>query len=372
MRIRGTLTGIVVVALLVAGCSSSGGEASSAADAPATGRLDSGEAAYDASGGGYEEAPAPSDGGVVGEPQYVITEGSMTVVVDEPTELVSRVSQIVTTAGGYVESRSEQAPTDDRAGRAWLVLRIPSAELDATLVAVEELGRLSTRETGSTDVSLTVTDLDARIEALEVSIDRLLTMLAEAQRTEDLISLERTLQDRQGELNSLRSQRTVLGNRVALATIELTLTSEPPPVTVGPGGFWPGLVSGWNALVDTLRGASVVIGMLLPWAVFFGVVTYVVVRLVRVWRRRRPARPTAPVVPAPFAAPGPYAHPYEVPAAPQPPPAAQQPAPVAPPTPTEPAPATEFTSPAKPASKRTAAQRPDAPKAPQKDEDPAG
>lgn len=362
MRIRGTLAGIVVVALLVAGCSSSGGETSSASDAPAAERLDSGDAAYDASGA-YEEAPAPS-GGVVGEPQHVITEGTMTVVVDEPTELVSRVSQIVAAAGGYVESRSEQAPTDDRAGRAWLVLRIPSAELDATLVAVEELGRLSTRETGSTDVSLTVTDLDARIDALEVSIDRLLAMLAEAQRTEDLISLERTLQERQGELNSLRSQRTVLGNRVALATIDLTLTSDPPPVTVGPGGFWPGLVSGWNALVDTLRGASVVIGMLLPWAVFFGGITYVVVRLVRVWRRRRPARPVAQPVAAPFAAPGPYAHPYGMPAvAPQPAPAhGHQPAPWQEPTPqpvdrAQPAPAAADT--AKPPAKESAPRKPD-------------
>jgi len=235
------------------------------------------------------------------EPQYVITEGYMTVVVDEPTLASPAVTEIVRRAGGYVESRSEQAPTDGRAGRASLVLRIPATALDATLAEIEELGELSTRETSATDVTLAVTDLDARMEALETSIDRLLAMLADAQRTEDLITIERTLQERQGELESLRAQRTVLGNRVSLATIEVTLTTDPPPPTVGPGGFWPGVLAGWNALVDTLRGAAVVIGILLPWAIFFGLLTVAVVQIVRQFRRRRPPKPR-PVAPNPYGA----------------------------------------------------------------------
>lgn len=251
--------------------------------------------------GAYETGAPPA----AAAPTHVITEGTMTVVVDEPTEVVPDVVRIVTAAGGFVESRSEQAPTEDRSGRAWLVLRIPADRLDGTLSELEALGRLSTRDTSATDVSLTVADLDARIKALETSIDRLLAMLAEAQRTEDLISLERTLQERQGELDSLRSQRTVLGNRVALATIELTLTSDPPPVTVGPGGFWPGVVAGWNALVDTLRGASVVIGMLLPWLVVLGIPAFFLTRLVRAARRRRPPRPARAA-----AAPAYAQHPY--------------------------------------------------------------
>lgn len=248
---------------------------------------------------GFAGDDGRASSGEIQTPQHVIVEGWMTVVVDEPTEVTPTVTQIVAGAGGYVESRSEQAPTDDRAGRANLVLRIPSDRLDETLDAIEQLGRLSTRETSSTDVTLAVTDLDARIEALEVSIDRLLAMLADAQRTEDLITLERTLQERQGELESMRAQRTVLGARVALATIDLTLTTDPPPPSVGPGGFWPGVVAGWNSLVDTLRVASVVIGMLLPWLVFFGILGTVVVVLVRRARRNRPPRPQAPAAQPP-------------------------------------------------------------------------
>jgi len=272
------------------------------------------DSAADAGGESAEEDGIDRTSGSQ-EPQYVITEGYMTVVVDEPTLASPAVTEIVRRAGGYVESRSEQAPTDGRAGRASLVLRIPATALDATLTEIEELGELSTRETSATDVTLAVTDLDARMEALETSIDRLLAMLGDAQRTEDLITIERTLQERQGELESLRAQRTVLGNRVSLATIEVTLTTDPPPPTVGPGGFWPGVLAGWNALVDTLRGAAVVIGILLPWAIFFGLLTVAVVQIVRQVRRRRPPKPR-PVAPNPYGATPPPPAPHLAPQAP--------------------------------------------------------
>lgn len=301
MRNHRWLAGALLVALAVTGCSSGAGSESAA---PAEDLASVGDGGYVESDDSGFDVNRMS--GEIQTPQHVITEGYMTVVVDEPTQAAPEVTLIVTRAGGYVESRSERAPTATSAGRASLVLRIPATALDATLDEIEGLGELSSRDTSATDVSLAVADLDARIEALETSIDRLLAMLSDAQRTEDLITIERTLQERQGELESLRAQRTVLGNRVALATIELTLTTDPPPPTVGPGGFWPGVVSGWHALVDTLRGASVVVGILLPWAIFFGLLAALVVPLVRRARRRRPPKAPAPA-PATYASayPGP-------------------------------------------------------------------
>lgn len=287
-----------VVAVLAAGCSA-GPESRTSEAAPAYADSSAGDASFAGEESFAGEAPVADEGDLPGSgeiqtPQHVITEGWMTVVVDEPTEVSPDVTSIVAAAGGYVESRSEQAPTTDRAGRANLVLRIPSERLDGALDAIEQLGRLATRETSATDVTLAVTDLDARIAALETSIDRLLVMLADANRTEDLISIERTLQERQSELESIRAQREVLGARVALATIDLTLTTDPPPPSVGPGGFWPGIVAGWDALVDTLRIASVVVGMLLPWLIFAGLVVAIVVAVVRRARRRRSALPAVP------------------------------------------------------------------------------
>lgn len=249
-------------------------------------------AAYDS--GGADSVSDEGNPDVVISPEYVITEGEMVLVVDEPTETATLVTQAVREAGGYVESRSEWAPTDDSPGDARLVLRIPADKLDAVLEEIKGLGELSRLSTSETTVTLEVKDLAARMTALETSIDRLLAMLAAAERTEDLITIERTLQERQGELESMRAQREVLMARAALSTIELSLTTEPPPPTVGPGGFWPGVVAGWDSLLTALRGAAVVVGVLIPWVAFFAVVGFVLVKLVQRWRRKRKARAPRP------------------------------------------------------------------------------
>lgn len=284
---------------------------------------------YDDAGG---EAFYDADGELVSSPEYVITEGEMAVVVDEPTETAPLVADIVRAAGGYVEARSEWAPADGQSGSARMTLRIPADKLDETLEKIEALGELSRLSTSETDVSLQVKDLDARITALETSIDRLLAMLAEAERTEDLIQIEHTLQERQGELESMRAQRSLLGSRAALSSIELHLSTEPPPPTVGPGGFWPGVVTGWNALVNTLRGLTVVVGILLPWLVFFGILGFAIVKIVQRRRRNRPPRPHVTQAPGPYA---PVAQYGGAPVAPHAP--APQPAPEPSPAPAPPA-----------------------------------
>jgi hypothetical protein len=57
-------------------------------------------------------------------------------------------------------------------------------------------------------------------------------------------------------------------------------------------GFTGGLGSGWAALVSFVTSALVVVGVLLPWAVAFGVVGGLVVLAIRLRRSRR--RPTSP------------------------------------------------------------------------------
>jgi hypothetical protein len=90
------------------------------------------------------------------------------------------------------------------------------------------------------------------------------------------------------------AQQRSLGDQVSLATISLSLISEadapadPPPVN-----FLTGLSAGWDSFVAFVSGAIVVFGVLLPWLVFFGLVTVGILAIVR-WRKKRrvPAPPT--------------------------------------------------------------------------------
>jgi Flp pilus assembly protein TadB len=119
----------------------------------------------------------------------------------------------------------------------------------------------------------------------------------DAASTEALLAAEKALSERQEKLESLQSQRTLLADQVALSTLRLHLQPFGVAPTGGPNGFLEGLGTGWRALVATLGGAVVVLGILLPWMVVAVLVAGAVLVPIRLVRRRTAVRAAGPPVP---------------------------------------------------------------------------
>ncbi|PJJ62075.1 DUF4349 domain-containing protein [Compostimonas suwonensis] len=243
--------------------------------------------AADGSAGSSPERGLAEDAAAAASDRQVISTGTLSLTVDGPVDAASRVVSIVESAGGRVDERSEQPETESQRASARLTVRIPADELDAALSDIEDLGEVNSLTVNASDVTTQVSDVDARIAALQTSVDRLLALLAQATTTSDLISLESALSERQGELDSLKSQRDYLSDQVAMSTIYVELFSEGVVAESGPDDFWSGLVAGWNSLLAAGSGFLVVLGVLLPWLVLLAIVALVVVVIVFVARSGR-------------------------------------------------------------------------------------
>ena len=225
----------------------------------------------------------------------VITTGRLVMTVDDPTRAAQQAADLVDDAGGRIDSRSETPGTETQQARATLVVRIPADEFDRVLADLRELGEVDGVQLDADDVTQQRQDLDARIEALEASVDRLLALLADADTTADLIAIESELSSRQAELDSLVAQREFLADQVDFSTLTVELLSEGIAPEAGPDDFWSGLVVGWEALVAFASGLLVVAGVLLPWIVVLLVIAAIVVAIVVLaTRRRRHSEPTPP------------------------------------------------------------------------------
>lgn len=295
-------------ALLLAGCSA-GAESGSDAGGGWSGEFEPGMPAPDmpvddrdlggdgsaGDEGGPISAPAPGDG------RQVITTGWMYVTVEAPLEAAAEAARITERVGGRVDGRTEYAPHNNDAGGAELVLRIPSEVLQPTIDELKALGELEELSLSASDVTREVQDLDARIGALESSLDRLLALLVQADDIDDLITLESVVADRQGQLESLQAQRRSLADRVSLSTLTLTLGSEAVAPPTEPGTFLDGLRQGWDALVTFGSAALVLAGIMLPWLAVLGMIAAIVWVSVRAARRRRGSQaPSAEDAPAPL------------------------------------------------------------------------
>lgn len=222
------------------------------------------------------------------ESRDVITTGYLRVVADDPIDAADDAASVVDGAGGRIDSRNEQPGTEYERPSASLALRIPAAQYERVVAQLEELGEVASYTTDASDVTQQRRDLDARIEALRTSVERLLELLSDATTTSDLVAIESELTSRQAELDSLVSQRDWLADQVDYSTLQLELVAPGVVPEAGPGDFWSGLAAGWGALVAFASWGLVALGVLLPWIGLLAVIGAIVVLVV--WLATRGAR----------------------------------------------------------------------------------
>lgn len=280
----------LAVALLIAagtlvGCSASSGTSSAGS---AAGNSQAQPAADGAKAAGDTSAQAAADAAG----RQVITTGTVQVTVTDPRAAAEQVVTLVERTGGRVDGRTETAAVGDQTARAHLTVRVPADSLTATVDALRAIGDIGQISISSRDVTADVQDLDARIRAMRVSVARMEDLLAKVTTTTDLVAAEQALQERQSNLETMLSQQARMAEQVALSTLDIDLTAPGAiPAAASPHGFWDGIVVGWQSLVVALRAVVLVVGVLLPWLAFAGVVAAVALLVVR--RVRRHGAPAA-------------------------------------------------------------------------------
>jgi hypothetical protein len=236
-------------------------------------------------------APAPQNGPPqeLTEQRDVVKTASMTITVASTSEAADKAAVIVEDADGRVDSRSEDSGSGQGRALTSIVLRVPAPKLDGVVRELKTLGTVQTAETRSEDVTAQRVDLDARIKALQTSVDRLLAIMRDARDPEALIAAENALSQRQADLDSLRAQRDQLGDRIDYSTVDVTFVAEqvggPSPQQYQ--GFLGQVERGWDALVSVTGTLFLLVGLLLPWLAVLAVLGVGCYALIRVLRSRR-------------------------------------------------------------------------------------
>lgn len=300
MRKLGVLLLVVCGSVLLTGC---GGDDSHSGVADRTMSFEGGVPAPAGAPGirvqkapSREQAPSPAPDvpDQATDRKEVIT-GSVDLTAGDPVAAAQTLVDRVGELDGRVDQRTENPGTADIEPHVNLVIRIPAADTDVFIDGLADLGEITQISTNRDDVTLQWQDLDARITALRASVDRLRDLMGRAANTADLIAAEEALAARQGELDSLTGQRRYLDDQISLSTLTVDISSTVAKTgDDGPTNFWDGIVDGWNALVDWLKGAVVFVGQALPWLVFLALLGAIVGAVVGLVRRLRAPRRTTP------------------------------------------------------------------------------
>jgi hypothetical protein len=160
------------------------------------------------------------------------------------------VSELVASLDGYIADAS--AWREGEQVRARLTVRVPAAQLDATLAALKSYAvRVETENIRGQDVTEEFSDLTAQLTNLEATELELRTLLTEVrertQSAEDILAVYRELARIRGEIEQVKGRMQYLDTMTALATINLELI---PDVLAKPV-----VEPGWRPL-ETLKAAG--------------------------------------------------------------------------------------------------------------------
>lgn len=197
----------------------------------------------------------------------VMSEVELTLRSKAPASAAEQMSLAVAHAGGYVLTREESA-SDGNVVRVAMVLRVPSAKLEATLAELRRTGTVLGESRTGQDVTEEYSDTQAELTAKKKLEERLLVVLESAKTVKDMMEVEGELARVRGEADKLAGRARFLENRASLATIHVSIASPEQPAMPVTESVWSRFRNAFdescNLAVQMAAGLIVMSGAALP------------------------------------------------------------------------------------------------------------
>ena len=217
----------------------------------------------------------------------IIKTSSLTLRVKNVEKSIIQALDLATQFEGRVDDSSQyKNPGSEDSLSANLTIRVPSANLEKALEAFKGLGDVESSSISATDVTMQKVDLDARIAALNTSVERFKQLISSATNTSDLIAAETALAERQAELDSLTAQLKYLSEQVDMSVIYLALLPNDSFSAIKPIGFFAGIEKGFVALLNAAANLTSILGYFIPWIIAILVIVAIFKLISRIRRNR--------------------------------------------------------------------------------------
>jgi len=156
------------------------------------------------------------------QPQLVVT-GQVEVATPDVDGLVHAVRTRVQAARGHIMNEEVTGTLGDTP-RATLRLRLPPPAVPPFVDWLGARGQVLARHLSAQDVSREYLDEELALRNLRTTLERLEDIAAQGGKLADILEIEKELTRVRGEIERLEGSQRVMGDQVALATVDLSIT----------------------------------------------------------------------------------------------------------------------------------------------------
>lgn len=211
-------------------------------------------------------------GGVLPERERkLIKNGYVSIEVESLRAARETAENWVKAFGGFIKD------SDEYASHLSITARIPAARFDEAMKATGDFGKTLSRNISTNDVTEQFYDLESRLAAKEIMVDRLNFYLSSAKDIKDMIEIETKLNEVTSDLDSMRSRMKRLSGDIDFSTISI---SAALPVNRTEDGFTlPDAKTKMREFTRNVLEFFVSLAFFVLYAVVFGIPIILIIAL---------------------------------------------------------------------------------------------
>ena len=175
-------------------------------------------------------------------------------------------------------------------------IKISPGHLDDLVNFIDEQSDVINRNVSAEDITDAYVDTDIRLKAMHASLDAYYNLLGTATSVEDVLSVQRTIDNITAEIESLQGRLNLWDRQVDESTLSINIREKADPVKFKKDIDWKslsfsdmgvmiryGFMSVWNTVVAIVQWAIIIVISILPILIICGAIILVI----RLRRRKK-------------------------------------------------------------------------------------
>ena len=221
----------------------------------------------------------------------IIFNASLSLDVIDAEKALNDCEILVAKYGGFVAQSSLQK--SDTQVLATAVLRVPAARVTELMNGLAGLGTITSRNSGSDDVTSQYIDIQARLKVLRAEEVQLVGFLKKATNIKDMLAVQEQLRTVRTQIEQYEGQQRYMDNATSLATVTVQL-AQTTEVFVAPRGFGSAFVQSLARFGHGLAAFWTWFGGSVVFIAFYGLLIWALAWIILRLRQRRSHRSPPP------------------------------------------------------------------------------
>ncbi|MBL0098108.1 MAG: DUF4349 domain-containing protein [Bacteroidetes bacterium] len=165
--------------------------------------------------------------------QKIIQQGTLRLQVDSLSSARNYLSTVLQKYKAYIANENENRQSGNH--ESTLVIRVPGQFMEALITDISSKAKfIDTKDLSSEDIGMEYMDIEARLKAKLEMEKRYLQLLQRTGKISEMLEVEQQLGIVRGEIESMQGKLKYFDNRVAYATLTISLY-EVVPINESPG-----------------------------------------------------------------------------------------------------------------------------------------